>query len=35
MNYERQKMKSMVNPKAGVLVAKPYQSTLKYPDYKK
>jgi hypothetical protein len=35
MTYERQKTKSMVNPKAWILVARPYQLVLKYPDYKK
>jgi hypothetical protein len=25
----------MVNPRVGVLMAKPYWSTLRYPNYKK
>jgi len=35
INYEGQKTESLVNLGVGVLVAKPYQSTLKYPNYKR
>jgi hypothetical protein len=35
INFERQKTKSMVNPRTRVIVAKPYQLALKYPNYKK
>jgi hypothetical protein len=35
LNCEQQKTKSMVNTIARGLEARPYQSTLKYPNYKK
>jgi hypothetical protein len=35
INCEGQKTILVVNPRAWVLVAKPYRSTLKYPNYKK
>lgn len=35
MNLEGQRTKSVVNLGTGVPMAKPYQSTLKYQDYKK
>lgn len=35
INYEGQKTRLVVNLGVGVLEAKPYQSTLKYSNYKK
>jgi hypothetical protein len=35
INFEQQKTRSVVNPRTWVIMSKPYQLTLKYPNYKK
>jgi hypothetical protein len=35
INFEQQKTRSVVNPRTWLIMAKPYQLVLKYPNYKK
>jgi hypothetical protein len=35
MNYEGQKIRSLMNLGASISIARPYRSALKYQDYKK